>query len=296
MSKKKSFALMAFASGRDNTEVSVFKRYYGIGVVKVLGVNPNAEEFEKLRGFAPSTEPVYIGKQDDTSYVRFDFIIKTIPEENNGIDITDTITFFVRNKARLNRDGSKLQVIDSYGRTAWVTKEQYDNQEIPMYANGPANISDDYRPCFEGEDSLTDFVRTYLNIPNVEKWENRRVVGLIDNPETAKARFDNIENYFKGEYKELKDIVSYQTDNKVKVMFGIRTNDEGKQFSYVYPNLVMNPNASNGKLMDEIQKRQNDGYIKNVEFFMGDLKEYLVEPTNLDEPSDIMKPGNAWFT
>lgn len=293
---RNGISLMAFSTGRDNNSDNVFKRYYGIGTVKVLGVNPDKNSFEKMRGFAPSGDLNYVNEVDGVKNVRLDFIVKTVPEDNNGIEITGVLPIYIRQQYRFNKDHNKIQVIDKYGRTAWVTEEEAKNHQIPQYANGPANLDVDYYPCFDNEEILTDFLKTYLNIPSVEKWENKKVVGLIDNPEQAEARLGKIEDYFKGDFKELSEILGYQPDNKIKVMFGIRTTDEGKQFQVIYPNRVLRPNAKNTALIDDVQGRKANGYAPTTEFFYGDLKEYTVEPTDLAAPAEEpKKPSNNWF-
>lgn len=58
-------------------------------------------------------------------------------------------------------------MIDKYGRATWVTPEQLKGHVIPLDKNGnPLQIDADYRPAYEGEENLTNFIKAYLNIPN----------------------------------------------------------------------------------------------------------------------------------
>ena len=147
------FNFMAFSKGVESKDSNKVVRYIGVGSVFVLGVNPNKEELEKLYNTQLENAPEYLSEievgedKHKVPNVRIDFIVKTNAEKCNGIDFTTKVSFFIRKEARVNRDGSKVQVIDKYGRTAWVTKEQYKNKEIPVYTNGPANIDKDYRAC-----------------------------------------------------------------------------------------------------------------------------------------------------
>lgn len=277
---------MAFSKGKETTDV-VIKRYIGVAPVKVLAVNPTKAEMEKIYDTNIENDPVYVGKVDinGQSYnnVRLDFVVQT-EEEKTGIALTSKVAIFVREQYRYNRDMSKVQVIDKYGRTAWVTKEQAQNHEIPVYANGqPANIDKDYRPCYVGEEDLTNFIKAYLNIPNVMKYVNGTWV-LVDNPQDCEARLDNIKDYFRGDFREIKDIMALQPNNKVKVLFGVRTNDEGRQYQAVYTNMFLKNGVTDySKLDADLQERKAAGAYPTTEFKVCEFKEYNVEATNFGE-------------
>lgn len=277
---------MAFSKGKETTDV-VIKRYIGVAPVKVLAVNPTKAEMEKIYGTDIENDPIYVGKVDinGQSYnnVRLDFIVAT-DEEKTGVNMTTKVAIFVREQYRYNRDMSKVQVIDKYGRTAWVTKEQAQNHEVPVYANGlPANIDKDYRPCYVGEEDLTNFIKAYLNIPNVMKYVNGTWV-LVDNPQDCEARLDNIKDYFRGDFRELKDIMALQPNNKVKVLFGVRTNDEGRQYQAVYTNMFLKNGVTDySKLDADLQERKAAGAYPTTEFKVCEFKEYNVEATNFGE-------------
>ena len=151
---------MAFASGKQTTDGSSVARYIGVAPVYVLGVNPTKAELEGFYNTSLEKDPEYTGSKDNVPFVRIDFIVKTDAPRANEIDLTTKVSFFLRREKRVNRDNTKVQVIDKYGRTAWVTNEQLKAHEIPMYTNGPANLDADYRPVYNGEEKLTDFIKT----------------------------------------------------------------------------------------------------------------------------------------
>ena len=284
--KKTNFAFMAFSKGTESTEGSVVKRYQGVGSVFVLAVNPNKAELEKLYNTQLENDPEYLGEVEvgedkhKVQNVRLDFIVKTDPEKCGGIEFITKVTFFIRKEYRYNRDNTKVQVIDKYGRTAWVTVEQAKAHEIPMYKNGPANLDKDYRPCFYGEEELTNFLKAYLNIPNVMKYVNNTWV-MVDKPEDCEARLESISEYFKGNFKELRDAISLQPNNKVKVLFGVRTTDDNKQYQAVYTQMFLKNNITDySKLDADLQDRKAAGAYPTTEFVVGDLREYNVEATN----------------
>lgn len=282
-----NYTFMAFAKGKESVDV-INKKYIGVAPVYVLAVNPNKEQLEKLYNTQLEKEPEYLGEVEvgedkhKVKNVRLDFVVKTVADRCNGIEFTTKVTFFIRNEYRYNKDKTKVQVIDKYGRTVWVTVEQAKAHEIPIYSNGPANIDKDYRPIFVGEEELTSFIKTYLNIPDVMKYVNNTWI-MVDKPEDCEARLDNIAKYFNGDFKELKDIISLQPNNKIKVLFGVKSTDKG-QFQAVYTNMFLKNNVTKyDKLKDNLQERKAAGAYSTTEFEVVDLKEYTVEATNFEE-------------
>ena len=85
---------------------------------------------------------------------RIDFIVRLIPAKSNGIEMTSKVALFLRKEYRFNKDKTKVQVIDKYGRTAWVTIEQAKAKRFLYMLMVPANLDADYRPCFVGEEEL----------------------------------------------------------------------------------------------------------------------------------------------
>ena len=255
----------------------------------VLAVNPNKEELEKLYNTQLDNTPEYVGEievgedKHKGPIVRLDFIVKTDPEKCNGIEFTTKIAFFIRKEYRYNRDQTKVQVIDEYGRTAWVTIEQAKAKEVPVYKNGPANISKNYRPAYVGEEELTNFLKAYLNIPNVMKYVNNIWV-MVDNPKDSEARLESVESYFKGNFSELRQAIQLQPTNKVKVLFGVRTTDDNKQYQAVYNQMFLKNNITDYSRLDkDLQERKAAGAYPTTEFEVGDLKEYNVESTDFSD-------------
>ena len=310
----KSYVMMAFGKAQESKEAAEIKRFTGVGSVFVVGVNPNKSELEKLYERELDKDPEYVTEKDGVVSARIDFIVKTdtAAKCNNDIELLTKVSMFIRKEYRFNKDKTKVQVIDKYGRTAWVTKEQAQNHEIPVYNNGkPANIDKDYRPAYVGEEDITNFLKLFLGIPNVEKWVKneetgrREVVGLVDNPEDCECRLENIEDYFKGKFNEIKDAINLMPNNKIKVLFGVRTTDEGKQYQDVYTRkFLSNAVSVYDKLAEDVQSNKDNGAYPNTEFVIADLQEYTVQATNFnntnndngDMPFDGEAPAATdWF-
>jgi hypothetical protein len=191
-----------------------------------------------------------------------------------------------------------VQVIDKYGRTAWVTTEQFKNKQIPMYANGkPANIDADYRMCYRGEEQLMDFIKKFMNVPNVMKFNAiDRSWSLIDTPEIAECRLDTFDAIFKGDLTEINNLVEVNTNGSIGLLIGIKRNPEtGALYHAVYTHMFPYVRFD-GSLTEKgeqnlvIDLEQNGERYKDTEFKVQPLAEYVEVPgsipVNTDTPAD----------
>ena len=302
----KGYLFMAVAKGKESTEGN-FKRYIGVAPCFIKGLNPSKAELEKIYGNTQDKEPQYVGEVEVTengnkvkyANVRLTFI--TLPdEEKTGVKCDPiSVSLFLQNRYRYNRDQTKIQVIDKYGRTAWVTIEQAKNHEIPMYSNGPANLDKDYRPAYVGEEELTDFLINYLNIPSVMRYnENEKKWYMVEHPEDSECRLDHIVDYFKGDFSELRDAIALQPTNKVKILFGIRTDNEGRQYQAAFTQMFLKNSVSDYSKLDAyLQERKNAGAYSTTEFEVTDFHEYSVKSSTLTDNTEadpFAAPASPW--
>lgn len=283
----KNFTFMAFGKVKESTEGVKIQRYIGVAPTFILGVNPSKEELEKMYGRTVDNTPEYTGTQESNGvqvpYIRLDFITAVDSDNANGIDLKSKLTFFLRKEARYNRDKSKVQCIDEYGRTAWVTIEDAKNHAVPQYTNGPANISKNYRPAYIGEEDLTNFLRAYLNIDSVMEYKNG-TWEMKENPADYECRLEHIADYFSGNVSEIKDTLKLMPRNKVKLLYGVRTSDDGKQYQTIYTQRVLRNGSTNfEKLAKDVAERKEAGAYATTEFEVCELREYSVEATDLSK-------------
>ena len=293
MKKKTAFNFMAVAAGRESTEGSAVKRYIGVAPVFVLAVNPTMKELGVIYGTELDKAPVYVGEMEvgedkhKVQNVRLDFITKS-DAEKCGIEFITKVAMFVRNEIRYNNAKTKCQVIDKYGRTSWVTSDQLRTHAIPIDKNGhPLQIDADYRPAFVGEENLTEFIKAYLNIPNPMAYVNGSwVENTKVKPSDCECRLEHIEDYFKGDFSEVKDITTLQPNNKVKVLFGVKNSDDNRQYQAAYIDMFLKNNITDYSRLDKnVQDRKANGGYASVEFAVTDIKEYNVEATTFNGPS-----------
>lgn len=266
-----------------------FKKYVGLASSKVLAVCPKKEKLDELMGYESQSDPEYIKEDDNGKMASVTFIVRTDPEANNGIEITNRATITLRPVKAYNRDKSKVQVIDQYGNFTWADTEVAE-------AGGKiehAQKLDKYRIACVGECALVDFLKKYLNVPDAYDYKN----GVWIKKENGKAEeglftLEKIKDYFKGDFTELKEAIALQPNNKVKLLYGVRTNDEGKQYQAVCTKeqMVLNNGSSANtiaKLISTLAKAKENGSFQNIDYRVQELQEFDVQPTNLDNtPSE----------
>ena len=294
--------IFAFAQGSESKEI-VRKLYIGIAPVYVLAVNPTKEQIEKFFNTELDEAPNYLseaevgpeGNKTKVPQVRINFVVKSDAEKCNGIEMLTNITFFLNKSYRYNKDNTKIEVINKYGETTWLPIECIKSG-APIPDNMKWYDTSDMRPAYIGEAELTDFIKKYLNIPN-KSFTNPKTkeVKFIANLADAEARLDKIENYFKGDFTELRNVINLQPNNRVKGMFGVRTTDDNKQYQAVYTQKFLKVNVNDySKLDEEMQNRKAAGAYPTTEFSVEPLHEYVVTPTDFNTPeNDPLGAGTA---
>lgn len=285
---------MAISKGIQSRDTQEFKRYLGVAPMLIKAVNPTKKEHEDLYQTVLEKDPEYVQEKQDLegkSYKTARISVIFQPDrEQIGFDMPYiTMSLFLDSRIRYNKDKTKVQVIDKYGKTAWATIEEAKEHKIPLSKSGaPLNICSDYRPALTGEEDLMNFIRTYLCIPEPMVWhlESRSFIpNPRVNPEDCECSFDNIQNIFKGDFSEIKAALALQPENKIKVMLGVRTDtNSGALYQAVYTRKFLRANSNNYAALDkEIQNMINQATISgravDTEYFAGPVKEYEVTPT-----------------
>lgn len=284
---------MSFNVG--NKSESKFKRWIGVASTKIITFNPDKEELTKLFNSDNVRDPIYIEERDGIERVRLTFFLQ--PHQimhKEAADLILPLTFTIQKQQVKGANSGKYQVIDSYGRTGWVTEEELKKQEVPAPYLKYNLLSNDYRPAYIGEESVTNFIKAYANIPNYSWTDfNTREIKTISNPNEAKARFDNIDKLFIGDYSDIMKLLAATKGYLVKVAIGVRTTEDNRLYQDVFARaFVKNASSNYNILAKEIKSSQENGAYPSTEFFIGNLKEYVLEYTdkeNLPKPEDIFE-------
>lgn len=296
---------MAIAKGYESKEAQEFKRYVGVAPVFIKAVTPNKAQHEQLFNTTLEDAPSYVGTvtdNDGNEYKNARVQIVLQPDVKTiGFDMPlIPMALFVQNRPKVGAASGKIQVIDKYGRTAWATKEELSTHAIPMYANGPADIDKDYRPAYVGEVELTDFIKTYLGVPNITVWDpnlKKMIPNVKVKAEECECRLDNIDMIFKGDFTEITNALGFQPTNKIKVLLGVRTDLEtGKLYQTVYTKKFLKNSSNNFSALDKeiqemIKSANESGRTINTEYEVTSVHEYNVTPTTFT-PTTSEVPTN----
>lgn len=205
------------------------KKYIGVASVNVLAVNPTNATLRMYGWQIPddAEEPKYVTVNNEgKKSARVRFLVQIQDLNDKPVVALD---FWVRPDVQFNKDATKCQIIDAYGRTAYGSKTEVQAHQIPQYSNGPAQISPNYKPCHVGEESLIMFLMKYLNVTPLQMFSKTMNQWVITkNP--GRLTIDNWKAICDGDVKEIKEYVALQPENRVKVILGIRTTDDNKSY------------------------------------------------------------------
>lgn len=291
---------MAFAKGQESKE-AIIRRYIGVAPVHILAVNPSKAELEKIYGTQLDKEPEYVGKTTingvEYPQVRVDFLVKTNPEKTEGIELISKVSFFLAKTPWISTSGEKVQMINRFGETFWITKEEAEKGEVTTskIIYSPEGM----RMAYRGEADLTDFLKNFLVISspryldrNTGEWKP------IKNLAEAEAQLGKVDDYFRGDVSEIREIISSQPTNQVKLCFGVRTTDDNKLYQDVFIRKSLRLRVTDySKLDEEIQTAKANGAYPNTEFSVEPLHEYVVGATSFSAPeeSDAPKAAGDWY-
>lgn len=293
----KSYSFLVVGKTQQSTEAQEFKRYVGVGSSFVVAVNPTKKELEDIYGREIATAPEYVVNKEDGKEARISFIVKTDPSANNDIDLTARAMFTLRNAPAYNRDQTKVQVIDQYGNSTWANTEDAKAGKKILSSSGKELMFDSkYHIACVGEADLVNFLKHYLNVGTAYKYVNGSWVKKDDAADYV-FNLEHIKDYFNGNFSEIKEAIALQPNNKVKLLYGVRTAEDGKQYQVVATrNNMILPNyaGSNAyiKLEKELSNMKNNGAYPSTEFKVQELSEYKVEATDLSSPSTESTSGD----
>lgn len=264
---------------REKKQVQEFPKKVGLFEAEVVAINPTAEEYKEVLDIelpADSKATEYLGKsRDGNTYLRVDVWLKDIKSGDKF-----KTTFFLEDKERENKDGSKKQYINNIGRCAW--------------ADDPNNLADwftkrDYRVAYVGEEELYEFLRTWLGKLDFMKEDS---VLQADWKKLMKGNVSELKGQVDGAYctniGALATIVMKEKDGETKEYQGVYNKSflpayALKNFRLINYNDVTVQSALRGKKLKDLKPHER--FVINVTgeygcrdfYILRDLKEYNAE-------------------
>lgn len=273
-------------------EIVDIKKYIGVASVNVLALNPNNEKLRKYGWSIPegADEPKYVTiDSEGKKSARVRFLVQIQDLEEKPIVAMD---FWIREGVQFNKDKTKCQIIDKYGRTAFGTKEEVQGKKVPQYSNGPAQIAPDYKFCHVGEEPLVSFLMKYLNITPLSIFSKTKNE-FIPTTNPGVLTIDHWDWLMSGKMDELAEYISLRPDNRVKVVFGIRNTDDNKS----YQTFLTGAFFSNGSFVDKMSgeygaaRKAIDRWLQYhtngmTEFSASPVREWSISSTAVQEQSN----------
>jgi hypothetical protein len=191
-----------------------FSKKVGLFEANVIAINPTIEEFKDVIGMElkeDSKAAEYLGDtKDGNTYLRVDVWLEEVKSKEKF-----KTTFFLEDKERENKDGTKKQYINSVGMCSWAADE---NDLADWFTKDR-----DYRVAYTGEEDLYNFLRVWL--------------GNLDYRSAETVLQIEWKKLMRGNVKDLKDQIKGEWCNTVAAMATIITKErdgEAKEYQGVF--------------------------------------------------------------
>ena len=264
-------------------------KYEGVASISVLAINPNNAKLRSYGWQIPedADEPKYqTVDAEGRKSARLRMLVQIHDLDEKPVIALD---FWVRPDVMFNKDQTKCKIIDPYGRTAYGTKAEVQGHEIPMYSNGRANISSDYKPCHSGEEEIVLFLMKYLNVTPLSIFD-RVKQNWVATKNPGRVTIDNWRKLCEGDVSEIAAALAMQPENRVKVILGVRTTDDNKSYqTFLATNYIGNgaiPDRNTGEYA--AARKAIDKFVGNhpnmqVQFSAAPVHKWGVTATEVKE-------------
>ena len=192
---------------------STFSKKVGLFEANVIAINPTIEEFKDKLGIElkeDSKAADYLGmSQDGNKTLRVDIWLEEVKSKDKFKAV-----FFLENKERENKDGSKKQYINSVGTCSWAD----DENNLPKWFT-----EREVRVAYVGEEDFYSFLRTWLG--NLD---------LRDAESTLQLDWSKL---MKGNVKDLRDQINGEWCTNVVALATVKTVEKDgdiKEYQGVY--------------------------------------------------------------
>lgn len=198
---------------REVTALPEFTKKVGLFEARVLTINPTLEEYKDILNIElkeDSKAVEYLSTSNEgNKTLRVDVWLEDVKSKDKF-----KVAFFLEDKEKENRDGTKKQYINAVGSCAW--------------ADDPNNLADwftsrDYRVAFVGEEDLYNFLRTWL--------------GNLDYRDAETTLQIDWKKLMKGNVKDMKDQIGGELATTFVALATVKTvlkGEETKEYQGVY--------------------------------------------------------------
>jgi hypothetical protein len=276
---------------RENTGGGEFSKKVGLFEANVIAVNPSLEEFKDKLGIEvkeDSKAAEYLGEtKDGNNYLRVDFWLEEVKSKEKF-----KTSFFLEDKERENKDGTKKQYINSIGMCSWAADE---NDLAEWFTKGR-----DYRVAYVGEEDLYNFMRVWLSDLD---YRDAETVLQLEWKKLMRGNVKDIKDQIDGEWAKsvvaLATVISKERDGEVKEYQGIYNKAflggySLKQFRLVdYSSAKVQEGLKNKKPRD---LKAHEKFVLNVIGEYGCKDYYTLKDIQEYNPDDNLVASDAYIS
>ena len=276
---------------RENTGGGDFSKKVGLFEANVIAINPTPEEFKDILGMElkeDSKAAEYLGEtKDGNSYLRVDVWLQKV----NSDDKFKT-SFFLEDKERENKDGTKKQYINSIGMCSWAADE---NDLADWFTKGR-----DFRVAYVGEEDFYNFMRTWLSELD---YRDAETVLQLEWKKLMRGNVKDIKDQIDGEWCKsilaLATVIVKERDGEAKEYQGIYNKAflggyALKQFRLIdYGNNKVQADLKNKKPRD---LKAHEKFVLNVVGEYGCKDYYILKDIQDYNPDDNLVASDAFIS
>lgn len=276
---------------RENTGSGDFSKKVGLFEANVIAINPTAEEFKDILGMElkeDSKATEYLGEtRDGNNYLRIDVWLQKV----NSDDKFKT-SFFLEDKERENKDGSKKQYINSIGMCSWAADE---NDLAEWFTKDR-----DYRVAYVGEEDFYNFMRTWLSELD---YRDAETVLQLEWKKLMRGNVKDIKDQIDGEWSKsvvaLATVIVKDKDGEAKEYQGIYNKAflpgySLKQFRLVdYGSSKVQSDLKNKKPRD---LKAHEKFVVNITGEYGCKDYYILRDIQDYNPDDNLVASDAYIS
>ena len=276
---------------RENTGGGDFSKKVGLFEANVIAINPTPEEFKDILGMElkeDSKAAEYLGEtKDGNNYLRVDFWLEEVKNKDKF-----KVSFFLEDKERENKDGTKNQYINSIGMCSWAADE---NDLAEWFTKGR-----DYRVAYTGEEDLYNFMRTWLADLD---YRDADTVLQLEWKKLMRGNVKDLKDQIDGEWSKsivaLATVIVKERDGESKEYQGIYNKAflggyALKQFRLVdYGNKRTQESLKNKKPRD---LKAHEKFVVNVTGEYGCKDYYILKDIQDYDPDDNLVASDAFIS
>ena len=242
---------------------SNYEKKVGLFEANVIAINPTIEEYSSVLDIElnPDSKAVeYLGtSKDGNIYLRVDFWLEEVKNKEKF-----KVSFFLEDKERENRDGTKKQYINNVGTTSWADDE--------------SNLYDwftkdrDFRVAYIGEEELYNFVKTWLSKLD---YRHSDTVLQLDWNKLMRGNVKDLKDQINDEWCDtvlaLATVVVKEKDGETKEYQGVYNKGFLSGYNLKYFRLT---DYSDQRVLNDLRSRKNNQLNMNERFVVQVSGEY----------------------